>query len=73
MGYAAHAYGAEVLNNLRKTRDALLDQRSHLETNANAIKQKMDELGKRLDIVNGYLRETDNALRDVDDAIRRAG
>ncbi|MBX9692816.1 MAG: hypothetical protein K2Z81_10560 [Cyanobacteria bacterium] len=72
MGYVAHAYNAEVVNNLRRTRDALLDQRSHLEANASSIQQKINDLSRQLNIVNGYLRDTDNALKDVDDAIRNA-
>ena len=69
----AQAYSTEVVNNLKRTRDALLDQRSHLDQNAANIKRKISEYERQLDVVNSYLRDTDNALRDVDDAIRKAG
>ena len=67
-----HAYSTEVVSNLQRTRDALLNQRSHLESKADEIKRKIDEYNRNLAIVNGYLRETDNALKDVENAIRRA-
>lgn len=71
IGYA-QAYDRTVANNLGKTRDALLDQRSHLAVKADEIKGKMAELDKQLGIVESYIRDTDRALRDIEDAIRRA-
>lgn len=71
IGYA-QAYDRTVANNLGKTRDALLDQRSHLAAKADEIKGKMAELDKQLGIVESYIRDTDSAIRDIEDAIRRA-
>ncbi|MBZ0185440.1 MAG: hypothetical protein K8F91_04235 [Candidatus Obscuribacterales bacterium] len=69
-GYA-QAYDQTVVNNLSKTRDALLDQRSHLDVKADEIKKKIDELSRQLNLVNTYLTDTDKSLRDIEDAIRR--
>ncbi|MBX3138338.1 hypothetical protein KF707_19065 [Candidatus Obscuribacterales bacterium] len=70
MGYA-HAYSSEVLNNLNRTRDALLDQRRNLQQRYDAISQKINELNRQLDVVNSYLRDTDRNIRDVEDALKR--
>ncbi len=70
MGYA-HAYSSEVLNNLNRTRDALLDQRRNLQLRYDAISQKINELNRQLDVVNSYLRDTDRNIRDVEDALKR--
>lgn len=69
MGYAHAAYQSEVNKNLLRTRDALLDQRAHLEQARDGIGRKIDELSRQLDIVNSYLRDTDKAIRDVDAAM----
>lgn len=70
IGYA-NAYDSYVVKNLYKTRDALLDQRSHLLTKRDAVKSRMNELNKSLNIIDGYLRDTDKNIRDVEDAIKR--
>jgi len=57
---------------LLKSRDALLDQRRYLVSEADRINQQMMALQKQLDVVNAYLRDNDRAVRDVDNAIRRA-
>lgn len=69
-GYV-QAYDATVVNSLNKTRDALLDQRLHLQQRADAISQRVAELNRQLDLVNSYLRDTDRNLRDVEDALKR--
>ncbi|MBK9144173.1 MAG: hypothetical protein IPM23_16890 [Candidatus Melainabacteria bacterium] len=69
-GYV-RAYDQTVYNNLFKTRDALIDQRTHLEEKADEIKKKMAELDRQLDVVNSYLRDTDRSLRNIEDAIKR--
>lgn len=68
-GYVQAAYQTDVNRNLQRTRDALLDQRAHLEQAADSIGKKIDELNRQLDIVNSYLRDTDKAIRDVDAAM----
>ncbi len=61
----------EIWNNLNKTRDSLLDQRTHLQERADRINEQIAELQRQLDIVNNYLRDTDRNIRDVEDALRR--
>ena len=68
MGYV-YAYQTDVNKNLLRTRDALLDQRSHLEQSADAVGKRIDELNRQLDIINSYLRDTDKAIRDVNAAM----
>jgi septal ring factor EnvC (AmiA/AmiB activator) len=70
MGYV-HAYSSEIRNNLNKTRDALLDQRSHLQQRADQLTLSIQELNRQLDVVNSYLRDTDRNIRDVEDALKR--
>lgn len=69
-GYV-QAYDQTVYNNLSKTRDALIDQRTHLEEKADGIKKTISELERQLDMVNSYLRDTDRSLRNIEDAIKR--
>lgn len=69
-GYAC-AYDSYVATNLYKTRDALLDQRSHLQQKADDITRSINQLERQLNVVRGYLRDTDRNIRDVEDAIRR--
>jgi hypothetical protein len=57
---------------LLKSRDALMDQRKYLQTEADRLNQQMILLQKQVDVVNSYLRDNDRAVKDVDNAIRRA-
>ncbi len=61
-----------VYMSLLKSRDALIDQRRFLQTQADALNQQLILLQKQIDVVNSYLRDNDRAVRDVDNAIRRA-
>jgi uncharacterized protein YlxW (UPF0749 family) len=73
-GSAATAYNNPALyENLMRSRDALLTQKQHLNESADSIKQRINELQKQLDSVNQYISDTDNAVHDVDDALRRYG
>lgn len=65
IGTMAFAENTQVYNSLAKSRDALLDQRQYLQAQS-------DRLSQQLDVVNGYLRDNDRALRDVEAAMRRA-
>ena len=65
------AYSTQVVGNLQRTRDALLDQRTHLRSTADRIKLKINDLQKQLDVVNGYLADTERSLKDVEDALDR--
>lgn len=71
VGYVQAYSNVEVMNSLNKTRDALLDQRTHLRQRADLIAQKIAEYNKQLDVINAYLRDTDRNLSDVEDALRR--
>jgi len=71
VGYVQAYSSLEVTNSLNKTRDALLDQRTHLKERADLISQKIAEYSRQLDVVNSYLRDTDRNLSDVEDALRR--
>ena len=70
VGYA-NAYDSVVLRNLYKSRDALLDQKSHLQEKSDNIKKAINDLNRQLNVVESYLRDTDKNIRDIDDAIRR--
>jgi len=70
-GVAATAVDTQVYGNLNRSRDALLNQRAHLQEVADGLKRRMDDTQKQLDSVNSYLRDTDNAIRDVDSALRQ--
>jgi len=63
---AAIALDSMVYNNLSRSRQALLDQREHLQESADRIGRQIDNLNRQLDTVNAYLRDTDTALRDVE-------
>lgn len=69
------AYGQssqQVYNSLAKSRDALLDQRKYLQSEADRLSQQVQLLHQKLDRVNAYLRDNDRALRDVETAMRQA-
>ena len=70
---SATALDSHIYDNLQRSRDALLTQRNHLQQTADDISRKIDALQRQQDTVNSYLRDTDNALHDVDEALRRAG
>ncbi len=69
------AYGQssqQVYNSLAKSRDALLDQRKYLQSEADRLSQQVQLLQQKLDRVNAYMRDNDRALRDVETAMRQA-
>lgn len=68
----ATAYDSTVYTSLSRSRDALLAQRAHLQDAADETKTKIAEQQKKLDTINSYLTDTDNALHDVDVALARA-
>lgn len=68
----ASAYNASIYNSLSRSRDALLTQRSHLQDAAAEVNTRINELKGKLDSINSYLADTDNALRDVESAMARA-
>jgi len=68
---SAAAVDNTVIDNLKRSRDALLTQRQNLQESADAISRRIDELQHQLDSVNSYLRDTDSAIHDVDGALGR--
>lgn len=58
-------------SSLQRSRDALLDQRKYLQSEADKLSNRIYDLQKQLDTVNAYLRDNDRTLRDVEYAIRR--
>lgn len=62
----------QVYNSLAKSRDALLDQRRYLTGEADRLAEKINALQTQMDTVNGYIRDNDRALRDVENAMRKA-
>jgi len=66
----AIAYDSQVVDRLEKSRDALLDQKSRLEESDQRMGETIDELMLKRDRVKTYLRDTDDALREVEIALR---
>ena len=69
---ASVAANSQVYGSLQRSRDALLDQRNYLQGEANRLAVRISALQTQLDTVNGYLRDNDRALRDVETAMNRA-
>lgn len=72
LGGSATASDSEVVYNLKRSRDALLTQRSELVNASYRISGQITQLQQQMDRVNAYLRDTDVALRDVESALRDA-
>jgi DNA repair exonuclease SbcCD ATPase subunit len=68
----AKAYDPYVLNNLKRSRDALLTQQSDLQRAYDETARQIDALQNKLARIDGYLRQVDQALRDVNRAIDQA-
>lgn len=68
---AGVAANTQVYNSLQRSRDALLDQRQYLQGEADRLTVRVNALQTQLDTVNGYLRDNDRALRDVETAMRQ--
>ena len=64
MGYDQYIY-----DNLQRSRDALLGQRAELERNRADIARQVDLLNAKLNRYDVYLREVDNSIKDVNDAL----
>ena len=68
---AAVAFDSQVYDNLMRSRQALLEQKDHLQDSADRIGQQIDNLNRQLDTVNAYLRDTDSAIKDVESTLAR--
>jgi hypothetical protein len=64
------AQGSTLAGNLFRSRDALLTQKSELESASDRIDKQMAELARQQDRIQNYLRDTDRALKDIDIALR---
>jgi hypothetical protein len=67
---AVAAYDPMVVDRLERSRDALLDQKTALEQSDRNLGDTIDELSRKRDRVQTYLRDTDKALLEVDLALR---
>ncbi len=67
---AAVAYDGQVVANLKRSRDALLTQKTELESATHRIDEQVAELHRQHEQLDAYLRDTDRALRDVETALK---
>ena len=72
MSPKANAYSG-VYDNLQRTRDALLDQRKHLQEVYDQTSTQIDQLQQKLSRIDNYLNQNDRALRDVESALSKSG
>lgn len=66
------AYDNYVLDNLRRSRDALLSQQAELKTAYDDTQRQIAVLQQKLTRIDGYLNQIDLSLRDVNHAIDQA-
>jgi len=64
------AQGSDLANNLFRSRDALITQKSELVGASDRIDKQMAELARQQDRIQNYLKDTDRALKDLDIALR---
>jgi ABC-type transporter Mla subunit MlaD len=65
-------YDSYLLDNLNRSRDALLSQQAELKRASNEVKEEIEKLNQRLTRIDQYLRQVDTALNDVEAAMRQA-
>ncbi|MBX9879449.1 MAG: hypothetical protein K2Y22_13390 [Candidatus Obscuribacterales bacterium] len=71
---AGHAgQNPTVYNNLMRSRDALLNQRAYLQKALDGLSSQLNDLNDKIGRLRDYLDQNDQALRDVDRALRQAG
>jgi len=66
---ATGRYSHDVYQNLQRTRDALLGQRSELQTAKNEVLGQIDKLNQKVGRIDQYLKQVDDSLKDVDAAL----
>ena len=73
LGWYGHAlaYDREVSVSLRRSKDALLTQRAELLDACDRRKGQIYQLQQEVDRLQGYIRDTDRTLRDIDIALSR--
>lgn len=64
---AASALG--VVDNLKKTRDALLDQKSQLSAKADIVYRRIKDNQREYDLLQAAITDTDRSIKDIDDAL----
>lgn len=62
-----------VYDNLMRSRDALLNQRAYLQKALDGLSTQLNDLNDKIGRLRDYLDQNDQALRDVDRALRQAG
>lgn len=64
---AASALG--VVDNLKKTRDALLDQKAQLSAKADVVYRRIKDNQREYDLLQAAITDTDRSIKDIDDAL----
>lgn len=71
LGNAGHAgTDVKVYDNLMRSRDALLNQRAYLQKALDSLTQQLNDLNDKIGRLRDYMDQNDQALRDVDRALR---
>jgi uncharacterized protein YoxC len=65
--FAASAFG--VVDNLKKTRDALLDQKAQLSAKADIVYRRIKDNQREFDLLQAAITDTDRSIKDIDDAL----
>lgn len=63
---------ADVLQRLQTTRDALVAQEREIRRSYDDVSRQIDELRQKQSLLDSYLVQTRNAIRDVERAIGNA-
>ncbi len=64
-----YASALGVVDNLKKTRDALLDQKSQLQAKSDIVYKKMKDSQREYDLLQAAITDTDRSIKDIDDAL----
>ena len=69
---AASAMGGsynDVVNNLQRSRDALLNQQAELQRAYDETQKQVDVLNQKLARIDSYMKQVDQSVRDVNRSI----
>ncbi len=67
----ASGYDPYVYDNLQRSRDALLSQKTELQRAYNDVASQVDKLQTKLTRLDSYLRQVDSSIKDVDNALAK--
>ena len=70
---ASKASDPRIYDNLMRSRDALLNQRQYLQNALDSLTKQQQEIDDKIGRLRDYLGQNDQALRDVNGALRQAG